>query len=114
MAYSLDFRTTALQLLDQKIPVKQVAELLSVGTTTLHRWWQRQEQGKLQACYPKSTKPYKVDERALRTYLYKRPDAYQHELAEQLGVSKSSIQWAMKRLCFTRKKDTLLPRTRPR
>jgi len=107
MAYSLDLRTTALQLLDQKRPATQVAQLLSVGTATLYRWKKRQDQGQLQACYPKSRKPYKVDETALCAYLEEHRDAYQHEVAEQLGVSKSAIQWAMKRLGITRKKRHL-------
>jgi len=107
MAYSLYFGTTALQLLEQKNPVKEVAELLNVGTATLDRWKQRQKQGQLQASYPKSRKPYKVDESALCSYLEQHPDAYQHELAQELGVTKSAIQWAMKRLGFTRKKRYL-------
>ena len=34
------------------------------------------------------------------------PDSYQHERGQRLGVSRSGIYWALKRLSITYKKNT--------
>ena len=104
MAYTLDFRKQAISLMEQNKPIREVSQLLCVGVATLYRWKQRHDQGRLRAHYPSKRGFYKIDEQALRTYLAKRPDAYQHEIAVELGVTRTGVQWALKRLGITRKK----------
>ena len=104
MAYSLDFRLRAVELLTKQIQIERISVILSVGVATLYRWKKRYREGHLKVCYPKVRRPYKIDEDALKDYLSKNQDAYQHEIAKELGVTKSAVQWALKRLEITRKK----------
>ena len=108
MAYSVDLRRRALELLSDNHSVEEVSSLLNIGTASLWRWKRRDRQGQLEAHYPKSRSPYKVDEARLRAFVADHPDAYQHEIGDALGVSRSGIQVALQRLQITRKKR---PRT---
>ena len=114
MAYSLDLRQRALALLSQNHKIEDVSELLNIGTATLWRWKAREKQGNLAAAYPTTRTFYKIDEVKLRKYIDDNPEAYQHEIADVLGVSRSAVQYALQRLQITRKKDPAVPRTRRR
>jgi len=103
MAHSMDLRLRAVGLLEKDLTVAQISELLDIGTATLWRWKARAKQGRLAPVYPPRS-AYKLDEQAMRTYLAEHPDAYQHEIAKAMGVSRTTIQWAFKRLGITRKK----------
>ena len=52
---------------------------------------------------------------ALAREIKKRPEAYQHELAEQFGVSQRGIGKALKRLGLSRnKKRSHIPQLKPK
>lgn len=104
MAYSLDLRRRALTLLSQDYKIEEVSNLLNIGTATLWRWKAREKQGNLEASYPKTRDFYKIDEAKLRQFISDNPDAYQHEIAEALGVTRTGVQYALARLGITRKK----------
>ncbi len=104
MAHSIDLRLRAVRLLEIGHTVLEVSDLLDLGTATLWRWKKRARQGYLPANYPANRAPYKLDEKAMLTYLSEYPDAYQHEIAKVMGVSQSAIWLSFKRLGITRKK----------
>ena len=133
MAHSMDLRLRAVGLLEKGFTVAQISELLDIGTASLWRWKARAKQGRLAPIYPPRP-AYKLDEQAMCAYLSEHPDAYQHEIAKAMiakamiaktmiaktmiaktmiaktmiakamGVSRTAIQWAFKRLGITRKK----------
>ncbi len=112
MAYSLDFRQRAMALLADGYSIEDVSSLLNVGTATLWRWNARAKSGQLGTQYPKTRGFYKVDEGKLRAYVERNPDAYQYEIARDLGLSRSAVQCVLHRLHITRKKDPTISRTK--
>ena len=53
-------------------------------------------------------KPYKIDEKALITYVNQNPDYYLKDIAEHFNVTASAIFFALKRLKITLKKSVSL------
>ncbi len=104
MAYSLDLRIRAMELLNSNEDIIEVSGLLGISLSSLYRWKKRNNTKTLKPSYPKSRVAYKLDERAMIDYISSNPDAYQHEIASAMGVTKSTIQWSFKRLGITRKK----------
>ena len=105
MAYSLDYRKRALELLEEGKSCSEVSELLGVDRKTLYSWRKRNEAGQLGASYPSKRGAYKLDEAAIKTHLKKHPDAYLSELAGVAGGSVQGVRHALKRMGVTRKKD---------
>ena len=110
MAYSLDFRTKVLSVKSKEgLSLVAVAKRFDVGIASVFRWSKN--------ITPKKTrnKPtISVDMVALKEDIYTYPDAYQYERAERLGVSKSGIWHALKRLSVTYKKNPESSQSRPR
>jgi len=104
MAYSLDLRIRAMELLNSNEDIVEVSDLLGVSLSSLYRWKKRNNSKTLKPSYPKARGAYKLDERAMVDYISSNPDAYQHEIASAMNVTKSAIQWSFKRLGITRKK----------
>ena len=104
MAHSMDLRLRAVGLMAKGHTVLEISKLLDIGTATLWRWKARAKQDRLTPSYPTNRPAYKLDERAMLNWLSAHPDAYQHEIAQAMGVSRTAIQWAFKRLGITRKK----------
>ena len=104
MAYSQDLRIRAIELLNSNEDIVEVSDLLGISLSSLYRWKKRNNSKTLKPSYPKSRGAYKLDERAMVDYISSNPDAYQHEIASAMGVTKSAIQWSFKRLGITRKK----------
>ena len=75
-----------------------------ISIRTLFRWKNRIEP-KLKRDKPAT----KIDMLALKVDVDKYPDAYNDERAERLGVSKSCIFYALKRLGMSNKKNTFPP-----
>lgn len=104
MAYGVDLRRCALEMMKKKKSYSEVAKLLNIGTSSLRRWKKRAEKGRLEAKYPSFRGGYKVDDKKLASYIKENADAYLHEIAKKLGVRTSSVCEALKRLKITRKK----------
>lgn len=103
MAYNLDLRQRAIALLEKGFSLREVSELLAIGSATLIRWNRRNREGKLAAFYPKIRRR-KINDEALKLAVEAQPDAYLHEIAAQFGVTAQGILHAMRRLKITRKK----------
>jgi transposase len=103
MAYNLDLRQRAIALLEKGFSLREVSELLAIGSATLIRRNRRYREGKLAVFYPK-TRRRKINDEALTLAVEAQPDAYLHEIAAQFGVTAQGILYAMRRLKITRKK----------
>jgi transposase len=103
MSYSSDFRCRVLEYKEKNnLTYKETASLFRVGISTLVRWGVGLE--------PKLTRnkqPTKIKTEALIEDVKSHPDAYQYERAQRLGVSKTGIFKALKRLKISYKKKTL-------
>ena len=104
MAYSLDMRQRALELLKEGKTKKEVSKMLGVGRTSLLRWEKRESKGKLAATYPKTRGGFRVDDEKLKAYVKENPDAYQSEIAEAIGAKENTVCKALHRLKISRKK----------
>ena len=104
MAYSLDMRQRALELLKEGKTKKEVSQMLGVGRTSLLRWEKRESKGELGATYPKTRGGFRVDDEKLKAYVAQYPDAYQSEIAEAIGAKENTVCRALKRLKISRKK----------
>src|SRR5215831_8094857 len=101
MTYSLDFRKKVLEIRERKgLTVETAAKLFGIGEASLFRWMQR-----LEAKRKRNKPPTKIPSARLLQEVKDYPDAYQAERAARLGVSKSGIGYALKRLKLTRKKN---------
>ena len=104
MAYSLDMRQRALELLKEGKAKTEVSKVLGVGRTSLLRWEKRESKGELAATYPKERGGFRVDDEKLKAYVAKNPDAYQAEIAEAIGAKENTVCKALHRLKLSRKK----------
>jgi transposase len=107
MAYSLDYRERAMELLEEGKSQTEVSELLGVGRKTVGAWKKREEAGILGTNYPAKRGAYRIDEAALKAHLEEHPDAYLSELAEVAGGTAQGVRHALKRMGITRKKRHL-------
>ncbi len=78
-----------------------MSKRFGVSMRTLFRWKNRIEP-KLKRNKPAT----KIDMAALKADVKNYPDAYNDERASRLGVSKSCIFYALKRLGMSNKKNT--------
>lgn len=101
MTYSKEFRKLVLKTKDKEgLTFQETAKRFSIGTTTLVRWVKNPT--------PKTTRnkpPTKIDMEKLRQDVEQYPDSYRYERAERLGVSTTCVQYALKRLRVTYKKN---------
>lgn len=104
MAYSLDMRQRALELLKEGKTKKEVSKMLGVGRTSLLRWEKRELKGELAATYPKTRGGFRVNDEKLKAYVKENPDAYQSEIAEAIGAKENTVCKALQRLKISRKK----------
>ena len=81
--------------------IKETAKHFKIGTASVSRWVHKQEPAKTRV-----KEPTKIIDKALLKDVKKYPDAYQYERAKRLGVSKSGIYYALKRLKISYKKNS--------
>ena len=101
MTYSIDFRNKVLSIRrEEKLSFAKVSKRFGVGVNSVVRW--------SKDLYPKARRnkaATKIDMNLLKQDIELYPDSYQYERAERLGVSKTGIWWALKRLKVTYKKN---------
>ena len=101
MTYSRDFRNRVLKLRTQEnLSMAEVAKRFGVGLASVMRWSKTIE-SKLTRNKPAT----KIDMEALKRDVEQYPDAYQHERALRLKVSKNCVRCALNRLNVTYKKN---------
>ena len=104
MAYSLDMRQRALDLLEEGKSKTEISRMLGASRTSILRWEKRALRGELAAIYPKKRGGFRVDDEKLKDYVAKHADAYQAEIAEAIGAKENTVCKALHRLKITRKK----------
>lgn len=101
MTYSVHFRTKVLRIKDKEgLSFSEISKLFNIGRNTVFTWTK-----KLHPEKHRNKKQVKIDLDRLRQDVEEYKDGYQYERAERLGVSKSGIQWALKKLNITYKKS---------
>ena len=111
--YSNDLRNKAIDMIDQGLEQKEVAKLLSINRTTLHRWQKRK---KLEGnCnfkgYNDNQDKIKIkDTSKISDLLKDDPFITACEIASKLreDITSASISNYIKRLCLTLKKHQSL------
>jgi transposase len=102
MSYDEKFRRHVLKMKEQEgLSLAKVAKRFGIGKQTVFNWTKRIEEKKT-----RNRLPAKLDLEALKQDIENLPDSYQHERAQRLGVSKSCIARALKRLKVTYKKNS--------
>lgn len=111
MTYSLDFRKKVLAVKERDgLSYEAVAVRFDIRSKhTVYRWTKQ-----IEPCKTRTKPATKIDMDALTRDVELYPDAYQYERAARLGVSKSGIQSALKRLGISYKKNTTPCKSRSR
>jgi len=110
-AYSKDLREKALDAFYNGKPIKEICDFFKISSRCLLNWRRIKEStGRTHAkCdYQKENAAYKIATEELvkfKQFVNEKPDRTTAEMAEDWGnVSVSTIQRALKRIGFTRKK----------
>jgi transposase len=100
MTYSIDFRRKVLMIKEKEhLSYAKVSKRFGVAVNTVFLWSK-----KLEAKRTRNKPSTRIDMQALKDDLEAYPDAYQHERAAKLGVSRSCVSHALRRLKVTYKK----------
>lgn len=101
MTYSMDFRKKVLFVkAKEKMSFASVSKRFGVGKNTVFVWTK-----KISPLKNRNKAATKIPIDKLKEDVVQYSDAYQYERAERLGVRKSGIQKALKRLNITYKKS---------
>jgi len=103
MGYSLDFRKRVFAIKTQdSLTYEQTSIRFGVSKRSLFRW-----QNRIEPKLERNKASTKIDMASLEQDVGDYPDAYQYERAQRLGVSKSCVFYALKRLKITNKKNAI-------
>lgn len=101
MIYSLDFRRHVFAFKNKHtLTFEETSAHFEISIRTLFRWSKR-----IEPCATRSRAPSKINTQKLLDDIKKHPDDYQYERAKRFGVSQSGMNYALKRLKITRKKN---------
>ncbi len=100
MAYSNDYRQMILAKLKEGSSFQELAQEYQISPTTIQSWKKNPERKK------RISKPYKIDNDALRADVKAFPDDYQYQRAARFNCSQNGICNALKRLGISQKKDS--------
>lgn len=102
MTYSLDFRRKVLSVRQKEgLTISEVASRFNIGIASVVRWLKTPEPQK-----HRNKAATKINMELLIQDVQDYPDAYMYERASRLGVSKTGIEHALRRLGITYKKNT--------
>jgi transposase len=104
MAYSVDFRRTAVEYKDSGHTFKELKEVFGITNKTYDDW--KKLYGETGSFEKREVKrqPKKINFDELKKALEEKPDAYLYELAEPFGCSEVAIHYALIKLGITYKK----------
>ena len=110
MSYSKDFRKQLFKVMQkEKLTTKEASKRFGISIRSVFRWKHKAEPSKTR------NKPAtKIDMDVLKKDINTYPDGYLNERAERLGVSRSGIFCAMRRLKVSYKKNAYPSKTRRR
>jgi len=97
MTYSVHFRKKVLSVKEKEgLSFSAISKKFNIGRNTIFSWTK-----KLQPQKYRDKKAIKIDPVKLAQDVMEYSDAYQYERAERLGVSRSGIQRALRKLNIT-------------
>ena len=106
MSYSLDFRRCVVENVMSGMPWEEAMRVFKVSRNSIGNWCrQLRKTGTLSPSPRKTSKIRKVDIIALKQMIDSDPDATLEELAEPFGVYPSTIDYHLRKLKITRKKN---------
>lgn len=105
MAYQSQFRKKLLSTMEKEgLTIVEAAKRFAVGKMSVSRWKHNPEPD-----FKRNRPAQKIDMEALKKDVDENPDSYIYERAERFSVSESGMRKALKRLGFSRKKNTKAP-----
>lgn len=112
MTYSVDLRERVVGFVRDGGSKSEAAIRFGVSRWCVYDWLSRGEtlEPQKQGC----PGPWKLSVEALKDHVRDYPDAYQHERAQALGVSRHVVMYGLKRLGIRRKKNAAVPRKKRR
>ena len=108
MAYPEKFRRKLLAVMEkEELTIEEGAKRFDVGTASVSRW-------KLNPnpTFTRNRPAQKINMKALKKDVETNPDSYIYERAARFSVSDSGMRDALKRLGFSRKKNTKTSQSR--
>lgn len=111
MTYSTDLRKRVVEFVSKGGSKLEASQRFGVSRWCVYDWINRKT---LEADKQGSPGPWKLDPEELKAHVEKYPDAYQHERAAALGVSRHVVLYGLKRLKLSRKKNAIVPREKRR
>jgi transposase len=111
MTYSVDLRERVVAFVNSGGSKGKAANLFKVSRWCVYNWLKCKD---LNAKKNGPKAPWKLDSEALKAHVEKYPDAYQHERAAALGVSRHVVLHGLGRLGITRKKNHTIRREKLR
>lgn len=107
--YSADFRLQAIRCVERGKSREEVCDFFGIGSGTLSRWLsQYREDGSLTCNARAGYAVRKVDRELLRQRVAASPDATLQEWADHFGTHPSVIDYHLRKLRITRKKNHAL------
>ena len=104
MAHSADLRKRVLQFIENGGSKTKAAKRFSVARPAIYRWLNAPDP--LTCGKPGPRKPRLLDPLALSEHVKAHPDQTLDERAKYFGVSQSCIAYGLRRLGYTRNKNT--------
>ena len=107
--YGNEYREAVINNIESGKRWEEVSKIFKVSTNTISRWLRDDKEG---VNVRKSYKNSKVDSRALKALVEESPDLTLKELAQEFGVCFQLIDYHLKKLGITRKKNHDIQRTK--
>ena len=102
MAYAGQFRKKLLSVQDEEgLTNEDVAKRFGVGRNSVSKWKKNPD-----PVFKRNRPAQKIDMEALKKDVEENPDSFIYERAERFSLSESGMRYALKRLGFSRKKNT--------
>ena len=103
MSFTLDFRKQVFKIKQkEKLTFQESSERFGIPIRTVFRWHQR-----IETKITRNEPPTKVTMEQLRKDVDQHPDSYQYERTKKIGVSQSTIFYALQRLKISLKKNAV-------
>ena len=109
--YSEKFRKEILRYYHNGHTYRDTCTNFGISQDTLARWV-RDEKSGITVKPERRGRKQRIDRNRLREYVDAHPDAYQREIAEELGCSQPTVCYALKSLGYTLKKRPVLTKNR--
>ena len=107
MGYTREYKVSVIKYNFKGNSIAKTAETFSIGTDTVKRWKRELNKvGELQERKVQNREHLrKITPERIEEFLEKFPDGNQKEMAEYFGCKPQSVQVALKKFCYSKKKN---------